>query len=320
MGDFQILSYNQEKELTIEERRNYYEALRNYLKNIKVSLPEQILTKLREALNKHLIREAIDLIKGYELIVTGRENIPSRPVIYASTHQDYNDHFNAVLSIPDHAIILNTNTVTPLFKFIMGFNGITYVNRSLAEERFKSKLQLMKHVAKGKSIIVFPEGSYNCSPNKLLLPIHTGVIDIARKTGAPIVPMVQEYTYYPDVDDFKKIAKSCHVHFGTPIYVHVEDDLHEKKEQLIEQLATIRYRLLEEKGLFRREDISNMEYRNFLKSRLDTWRSIKVDYNIEKQSIYGYGDEKYLFTHINAVPINDNGTFPVDYTSKKLTI
>ena len=320
MMEFQILSYDEEKNLSVPERRRYYKALREYLMNSKVSTPEKVLTKIREALNKHLIREAIELIKGYELIVTGRENIPSTPVIYASTHQDFNDHFNVVLAIPEHAIILNTNTVTPLFKLIMGFNGITYVNRSLEEDRFRAKLKLMRHIAKGKSIIIFPEGSYNCSPNKLILPIHTGVIDIARKTGAPIVPMVQEYTYYPDVDNYRKIAKSCHVHFGPPIYVHVEDDLHKKKEKLREELATIRYRLMEEKGQFHRQDISNMEYRNFLKTRLDTWRSIKVDYNIEKQSIYGYGDERYLYTHINAVPINDDGTFPEDYTSKKLTI
>ena len=320
MNKKDILTYDEEKQLSVEERKEYYMELREYLKNIRTPLPEKILTRIRELLNRKLVREAIDLVKGYELMVTGRENIPQTPVIYASTHQDYNDHFNIVLSIPEHAIILNTNTVTPAFKMIMGFNGIIYVNRKLEESRFNSKLKLMRTILNGKSVIIFPEGTYNCSPNKLLLPLHMGAIDIARKTGTPIVPVVQEYTYYPDEDDYKKIVKSCHVHFGKPIYVHASDSLSDKKEELQEKLATIRYFLMEEKGLFSREGITPMEYRNYLKSRLETWKSIKVDYQEEKKFIHGYGSEQYVFSHINAVPIGDDGVFPKDYTSKKLTL
>ena len=320
MKRFKILSYEEEACLSVSERKEYYLQLREYLKKNKLYLPDAILNKIREKINEKIVRDILASKMNYELTITGLENIPNRSVIYASTHQDYFDHFNIVSSIPNHAIILNTNTVPFSFKLLMSANGIVYVNRKSAKSRFKSKLKLMKHVAKGKSIVVFPEGTYNCSPNKLLLPLHMGTIDMARKTGAPIVPVVMEYTYYPDVDDYKKIVKSCHVHFCKPIYVKEEDSLEEKLEKLREVLATTRYFLMKEKGYFHRKNISMMEYRNFLKTRLDTWRSINVDYNEEKKSIYGYGAEKYLFTHINAVPINDNGEFPKDYTSKKLVL
>lgn len=306
MNSFKILSYKEEKELTIDERRKYYYDLKIYLKNLSESKIQKIYINICNQLNKKIVRGVIDKIKGYDLVITGQENIPDTPVIYASTHQDFNDHFNVVLSIPDHAIILNTNNVTKSFKFIMGVNGIVYVDRNNADDRFNSKMKLMKYVAKGKSIVVFPEGTYNCSPNKLHLPLHSGVIDIARKMQIPIVPLIQEYTYDDEILDGKTRVKKCRVHFGQPIYVNVEDNIKEKKEELSEIFSTIKYLLIEEKGLFKRENITVEEYINFVKARINTWKMVNVDINDERRTIYGYNDDFYLFHHINDVAFNEN--------------
>lgn len=66
----------------------------------------------------------------------------------------------------------------------MGTNGIIYVERNSDLSRFESKIKLMHLLAHGKSVVVFPEGTYNCSPNKLHLPLHSGVIDMALKMGS----------------------------------------------------------------------------------------------------------------------------------------
>lgn len=306
MNNFKVLSYKEEEKLTIEEKKEYYKCLREYLKNIPVSNFKNIYLKICNVLNKKIVRIIIDKIKGYELVITGQENIPDTPVIYASTHQNFNDHFNAVLSIPDHAIILNTSTVTKSFKCIMGVNGIVYVDRNDKEDRFKSKMKLMKYTIMGKSIVVFPEGTYNCSPNKLHLPLHMGVIDISKKMQIPIVPLIQEYTYDDEILDGKTRVKKCRVHFGKPIYVNVEDDLKEKKEELSEIFSTIKYFLMEEKGLYKRENITIEEYINFVKTRINTWKMVNVDINDERKTIYGYNDDFYLFHHINDIAFNGN--------------
>lgn len=305
MENFKILSYEEENKLSINEKIDYYKKLRVYLKNIPTTKTNDFYMTVCNALNKKFVRGIINLIKGYELTVTGRENIPNGPVIYATTHQDFNDHFSIVLSIPEHAIILNTINVSKLFKIIMGVNGIVYVDRTNKENRFNSKLKLMKYVSKDKSIVVFPEATYNCSPNKLHLPLHSGVIDIARKMNVPIVPVVQEYTYNDSPNENNRV-KSCHVHFGSPIFVSVEDSTKAKKEELSTAFATIRYKLIEEKGIYSRENVSVNEYINQVKSIYETWDMANVDKDEERKAIYGYNDEFYLFHHINDVPFGNN--------------
>lgn len=313
MEDFEILSYEEEKKLSTNEKLDYYKKLRSYLKNMPTTKINDFYMCVCNALNKKFVRGVINLIKGYELTVTGQENIPNGPVIYATTHQDFNDHFSIVLSIPEHAIILNTINVSKIFKIIMGVNGIVYVDRNNKENRFNSKLKLMKYISKGKSVVVFPEGTYNCSPNKLHLPLHSGVLDMARKMGVPIVPVVQEYNY-DTLDNKKSLLKSCHVHFGRPIYVTAEDSLKDKKEELSTAFATIRFKLIEEKGLYNREALSNVEYINQVKSIYKTWEMANVDKNEERKTIYGYNDEFYLFHHINDVSINSNNELmPTNY-------
>lgn len=303
-----ILSYSEEANLSADQRKEYYKKLREFLKDSPQKTTRKLHLLFAEILNKTLIRPVINNIKGYELEITGRENIPvGIPVVYASTHQDYNDHFSAVLSIPEHVEILNTNTVTPNFKFLMWFNGIVYVDRNQDWSRFGSKLSLMEDITKGKSILMFPEGTYNCSPNQLILPIHSGVFDIARKTGAPVIPMVQEYTYDDEEVDYKKRVQYCHVQFGKPIYVKEDDNIEEKKQEYLEQVSTIRYNLREKKGILKRSELSERAYYNYLQSRKDTWESIDVKIDDERKTIYGYNEQDNKYKYINDAEVDEEG-------------
>ena len=98
MEKFKILSYIEENQLTLTERIEYYENLKDYLKNQPLKADEIKNLTFCAWLNKYPIRQIVNRIKEYDLEVRGIENIPSCPVIYASTHQDYNDHFNCILT------------------------------------------------------------------------------------------------------------------------------------------------------------------------------------------------------------------------------
>lgn len=303
--EFRILSYEEEKKLNDEELKNYYQCLKDYLTKKNFNAFKRLYIKICEKLNEKLVRKVINRKINYILEVRGQENIPEGPVIFASTHQHYDDHYNVVLSIPKHAIILNTKNVTFLFKLIMSVNGIVYVDRKSKKSRFKSKLSLMKYLAKNKSIVIFPEATFNCSPNKLLLPFHKGVVDIAKKMQVPIVPMVQEYTYNPLDPTINNVEKSI-VSFGKPIYVSYDDVLDDKLEELEESIATTRWDLINEKGTF--DKLSLEEYENSVKARIDGWSKINVSIDDERKMIYGIEDEFYLFNHANDVPF-ENGEF-----------
>ena len=306
MNNFTILSYEEENKLAKDEKKTYYIELKKYLQQCNYSVNYKLYLKICESLNKNVVRDAINIIKGYELFIENRNLIPNGPVIYASTHQDFNDHFNVVLSIPEHAIILNSINVPKVIKMLMNINGIEYVDRANAESKFNAKINLMKHLSKGKSIVVFPEATYNCSPNKLILPLHSGVIDMAKKIQVPIVPLVQEYNYHYDKLNYKEKINSCTVRFGNPIYVSYNDSIKEKKDELRDCLASLRYDIISKKGIFERNQITTNEYISFLLSRLHTLSLMGVDYQIEKNAIYGVDDEMYKYYPVNAVLCNDN--------------
>lgn len=40
---------------------------------------------------------------------------------------------------------------------------------------------------------MFPEGTWNLTENLLMLPMKWGIIDIAKETGAQIIPTALEY-------------------------------------------------------------------------------------------------------------------------------
>ena len=305
MDGFKLLSYYEEDSLSLEERVVYYQALKEYLKNLPMSASKKLYLDFCQAMNKKIVRGLLDKIKGYDLVVENQDLIPDQPVIFATTHQEFHDHFNVVLSIPYHAIILNNVNVSKAVKIAMGVNGIEYVDRNNPASRYTSKVELMEYVAKGKSVVVFPEGTFNCSPNKLVLPFHSGVLDISRKMQVPIVPLVQEY-FYKDAEHSSdgKIEK-CVVRFGKPITVSYDDKISDKKEELKEAFSTLRYEIYEGRGVHTRSEITEDEYVNTLISKLKTFESVKSSYEEEAASIYGANDYFYNLFPINAVGVEE---------------
>ena len=164
---------------------------------------------------------------------------------------------------------------------------------------------MMHILLKGTSIWYFPEGTWNLSPNKLHLPMSFGFLEIAKKTGAPVVPVVIEYTY--DTSSEKERINKAHIRFGKPILITLDDDLSEKLLEYEEKISSIKWELLEEKGFFKRSNIENLEYINFLKGNFRNLKLGNKDLNLERRRIRGAGDDYYLFHHINDIPFNEKG-------------
>lgn len=163
-----------------------------------------------------------------------------------------------------------------------------------------SKLDMMTVLLKGHSIIIFPETAWNLSPNRLHLPVNYGFLDVAQKTGKPVVPMVMEYTY--DTTGDKERIINIHIRYGEPIEVTECDGLKDKLEEFKEKISTMRWELITEKGLHKRSGISNVDYINYVKGNLRNLKMGKIDINVERAGIQGASDEFYVFHHINDVP------------------
>lgn len=61
----------------------------------------------------------------------------------------------------------------------------------LNEKERKDLMPKMERVLKTNSILIFPEGSHNYSPNEIINPLFDGPVNLALNTGKKIVPVTQ---------------------------------------------------------------------------------------------------------------------------------
>jgi len=314
--NIRVLSTKEEKQLNNQALIEYYNELKEYLKVSSYSNFSNIGIDTRVKLNV-LIKKILKIILKYDIQIDGYENIPTSPVIYASSHQDFYDVINSIYSYPEHTLTLNASNISVALKMLLGINGAIFVDRDSKESRMQAKLEMQKALAKGKSINMYPEATWNCTPSKLHLPFFIGMIDMAKRMGVPVIPVVQEYTYDESILDGKTHIKSVHIRFGKPVYVLPEDDLISKLEEFDEEFSTIRWQLIEEKGTFLRSDISNKLYTNYIKTRINDWKIPKNDIYEERKQVYLSNDDFYLFHHVNDVDFDENDNLlPTEYVRK----
>lgn len=310
--NFVLLSLREEKQLSKEELEKYYDNLRNYALNRKLTNTTAgaltICPKIKKVVEK--ISTAITKILAggkIEVVVDGQENIPDGAVIFASTHQSVLDTFCYIPYCPKHCLILHNSDVNKLLLLAQVDIGLILVSKveEDVQNRINAKLDMIKILLKNHSIWWFPEGTWNLSPNKLYLPMSFGFLEIAKKTQVPVIPVVMECTY--DSSTEKERITKLHITYGKPIKVGLDDDLSQKLLEYEEVIATIRWNLIEEKGLFQREKITNWEYINYLKGNYKNLELGKKNLELERRRIFGAGSEFYKFHHINDVPFNENG-------------
>lgn len=99
-----------------------------------------------------------------------------------------------------------------IFKPFMLMLGAVLVDVSGENYDFINKSQMV--LGRGKNLLVFPEGDFKY--NKYLFEFgefKTGYLLIASKTGAPIVPIMFDFSY--------GLFKRVHIKVGKPLYVEL---------------------------------------------------------------------------------------------------
>ena len=302
--NFRVLTLKEEEQLTLNQKLSYYQQLKEHLLKTKhENLSKGSLT-ICPKLNP-ILRKTLNKFCGYDIQVENND-FKGLIGIYAFTHQDKFDHVNFLVSNPNHTILLNSVVLAPIYKSLLNLNGTVYVDKSSKEDKQRVKLELMRLLHSGKSITIFPESAWNLSPNKLHLPLYVGMVDIAKKTGLPIIPAVQEYEYINKNDGKEHIDYVC-VHFGNPIYVKPTDDIFEKLEEVSTAFATLRWNEIEKKGIHNRKIITNEDYINFICASRKNLENAGIDINVEQQYIFGSNDSFYQDHFLNAVDFNEKG-------------
>ncbi|MBO5095443.1 MAG: Helicase associated domain protein [Bacilli bacterium] len=173
--------------------------------------------------------------KNVDVFVDVLHNGFAKPVIYAANHTNVHDVPVICKAIEDHVYIIAGDEVRNDINGLMfNLNGVDWVARADERSRFLAKEASARRTINDLHYLYLPEGTWNMTESDPMLPFNWGIIDIAQKSGHPIVPVVLEYT--KDV---------CYVKIGKPMYVSIYDDKLEAINKLRDTMATMRWDIWE---------------------------------------------------------------------------
>lgn len=143
---------------------------------------------------KDLLRPTLSLIAGFRVpykvvIEEPCHLLPDKPVIYAVNHSCFADTPIMGRITLKRSYILSGKQrlgVSDWLYFIL--NGVIFVDRKDKDDMAASKLAMTAYLSKSRSIIMFPEGTWNLTENRLMLPMKWGVIDVAQESGGRSFP------------------------------------------------------------------------------------------------------------------------------------
>lgn len=216
------------------------------------------------------------LLKG----VNGRIDIPIKMInsmpeiqgnkLFAINHSCVLDGPVSSKVIGEHFYFLvGKQSLDLIDRIFFLLNGVVYVDRKSKKNKKKSLQKMIKLLRKGKSLLICPEGTWNLTPSKPMIPMNWGIIDLAKQTHVPIVPLVMEYH-----------TDCCYAKFGAPIYISEEMDKKVGIEQLEKAMATLKWDIWEMFPVQKRSDDMKEELERMVKERVAAYPKFNFEYEM----------------------------------------
>ena len=254
----------------------YNRILRPLLDNDPRKTITKFGIKMRQFLYP-LFKKVVPLTIKRKLILVSRAEIPQKPTIFISTHEfreDCEAAYNAAggpLFIVNGSVSIVMNTFDGITNWIV---GMILVDRANKSSRKAVKAKMIYALKKGANILLYPEGTWNKSPNQIISGLFPGVYEVAKESGAPIVPIAN----HREKDSIYSIVGSSFDVSGM--------NREEAMETIKERLSTLRYELIEKYGQYKRD---NLPYG----SKLDSLWNDHIDALMAEVPYYDYELEKH---------------------------
>ncbi len=194
--------------------------------------------------------------------------INSKGKIFIVNHRQADDIVLGANAVNEHGYIVfgNDKLVLETTNGLgLWANGMIALKRDSSESR-KATYDKMKYVLEnGGNIIIYSEGYWNLDDDGITDGIHAsdahnsecwliqdiniGAVRLAKETGCPIIPTILHY------DEVGK--KRCYSKKGKAIYVGKDDDIFEKKDEVMDQMNTIYYELMEKYSFYFRRELES---------------------------------------------------------------
>lgn len=294
-NEFDKLSLLEKKKLTIEELCEYKRKLRKYqvetnqkIKGIEVKkvihpIINFLIKGRRIFANQTLTcyksnQEEVKQLRNKKEIVKNLKRI-TRPIIFAITHTGKYDIeiVNEVITVPYYLL---SDDEEYMYRTIDGYitelNGVIYVDSDYPEDLKVAKETSIKVLNQGGNVMWFPEGIWNLSPNQLILPCKYGIIDVAKETGAVIVPIAIDQK---DKDFYVNVGKEI---YPEDLKINTQKEKIESINYLKDILSTLKWQIWERFPIEKRNDIPSNYYENFIEEKIAEWPFFTIQ-DIEKR-------------------------------------
>lgn len=132
------------------------------------------------------------LAEGFKVAVNGKAPRTRRPVIYAASHIGPYDVEAITHAIRKHIYFLAADEAEMYRTFdglLFALNGVIYVGPEDSADKQMTLQTAIRYLRRGRSLLWYPEGTWNLSPNMVIQPLHYGIIEAAYQSGALIVPV-----------------------------------------------------------------------------------------------------------------------------------
>ncbi len=168
----------------------------------------------------HWAFSCVRFIAGTNLIVIGKENIPTnQAVLFVGNHRSYFDIILSYISVPGITGYVAKKEMDryPLLRGWMRYIHCLFLDRDDIKQGLQTILTGVQKIKSGISIFIFPEGTRNKSDDSFL-PFKAGSLKIAEKSGCPIIPVAIVNSDNVFEKHLPKIYKTTVViEYGTPI-------------------------------------------------------------------------------------------------------
>ena len=181
-----------------------------------------------------------------------------RPCIYCPTHIGGMDVEMAIEAVKTPAWVV-IGDPRELYKSLSGMmlqmNGWIPLDVLDKQDRTAAKAQMKALLEKNGDLLIFPEGTQNVSPNLLLNHLYAGAVDLAITCHAEIVPIALEWdkdTYYCVIGE--------NIDYSGCRY----EDRFALSENLRDQMATLKWKIIEHLPPIEHSEITDEFYRSFI--------------------------------------------------------
>lgn len=294
MKNFKILTEDEEKNLTNDELIDYYIKLKSYYKSMSNT---QKFIQLKKFIHPLLLTVMRTTVKSKMKLFRELPKFEG-PAIFAVNHTNSHDVPAVSDVIKEHCYILaGSENLRLIDRIMFNLNGVIFINRKDKKCKKKSKDKVIKLLTQGNNLLIFPEGTWNTSENKIMLPLNWGIVEIAKKADVPVIPIALEY-----------MGDVYHANVGEPIKFDVTETKLEGINRLRDVMATLRWQIWEKYGQTTRNKISWEAFNLELENAFNEYKQLDREY---EQQVILKNEDSYeeVFKHLKTINYNINNAF-----------